>query len=48
MDMLGNDDDDDLVPVKDEYVSAAAGVDPEHVFNQQVTILMYICSMYCK
>ena len=36
MDMLGNDDDDDLVPVKDDYVSAAAGVDPEHVFNQQV------------
>ena len=44
MDMLGNDDDDDdLVPVKDDFVnagmstSAAAVVDPEHVFNQQVS-----------
>ena len=33
MDMLGNDDDDDLVPVKDDLV------DPEHVFNQQVSKL---------
>ena len=45
--MLGNDDDDDLVPVKDDFVnagmssSAAMGVDPEHVFNQQVSILLY-------
>ena len=48
MDMLGNDDDDDLVPVKDDFVnagmssSAAMGVDPEHVFNQQVSIIKII------
>ena len=48
MNMLGNDDDDDLVPVKDDFVnagmssSAAMGVDPEHVFNQQVSSLQTI------
>ena len=39
--MLG-DDDDDLVPVKDDFVNAgmsSVGVDPEHVFNQQVSSL---------
>ena len=52
MDMLGNDDDDDLVPVKDDFVnagmssSAAMGVDPEHVFNQQVSILRTITMLH--
>ena len=51
MDMLGNDD-DDLVPVKDDFVnagmssSAAMGVDPEHVFNQQVSILRTITMLH--
>ena len=43
MDMLGNDDDDDLVPVKDDFVNAGMstmGVDPEHVFNQQVSSIL--------